>query len=343
MQSAPKIAVIILNWNAKKLLERFLPGVVKYTNYPDVDIVVADNGSTDDSVEFVKENFPTVKIIAFKENYGYAKGNHVALIETSCEYALFLNNDVEVTPGWLDPLRKVLDENKNVVAVQPKILSLNEPEKFEYAGACGGYIDRFGYPFCRGRILDVVEIDNGQYDTPQEVFWCSGAAFLVRREKYFGAGGFDPYFFAHMEEIDLCWRLGQCGGVLMVEPKSVVYHLGGGTLPMNHPNKLKLNYRNNILMHYKNLTGIKFYSFMFIRIFMDLASFMVFCCKREIHNAKALILAYREFYRMRGLYSSARELCGNKQKRKVPRYNGWIIWDFYVRKIVSYSELTRKL
>lgn len=343
MQRDPKIAVIILNWNAKELLGRFLPGVVKYTNYPDVDIVVADNGSTDGSVEFVKENFPTVSIIAFKENYGYAQGNHLALIETQCDYALFLNNDVEVTPGWLEPLRKMLDENKNVVAVQPKILSLNEPDKFEYAGACGGYIDRFGYPFCRGRILDVVERDNGQYDTPQEVFWCSGAAFLVRRREYFNAGGFDPYFFAHMEEIDLCWRLGQLGKVLMVEPKSVVYHLGGGTLPMNHPNKLKLNYRNNILMHYKNLTNWKFLSFMLIRIFMDMASFIVFLLKKEKHNAKALIQAYQEFYGMRGTYSSAREHFAKESRCKVPRYKGWIIWDFYVRKIISYSELTRKL
>lgn len=219
-----RIAVIILNWNGKKLMQDFLPSVVKYTDPAIGRVVVADNASTDGSVEWLAERFPAVEVIRFEENYGFAGGYNRAIDQVDEEIVLLLNSDVEVTERWLEPLLEILDGDPKIAAVQPKIKSWKEKEKFEYAGACGGYIDKWGFPFCRGRILDVTEEDRGQYDSLAEIFWCSGAAMCIRREVYRNAGGLDELFFAHMEEIDLCWRIRNAGWSLKVNPQSVVYH-----------------------------------------------------------------------------------------------------------------------
>ena len=227
-------AVVILNWNGRKHLEQFLPSVIQHTPQQ-VDIVVADNGSTDDSVEFLRREYPNVKLVLLDRNYGFADGYNRALKQVDAECFVLLNSDIEVTEGWLEPLVATLQNNSQVAAVAPKLLSYVERQRFEYAGAAGGFIDYLGYPFCRGRILSTIEQDEGQYDTPCEVFWASGAAFCCKADVFRALGGFDADFFAHMEEIDLCWRMQLQGYKVMVAPRSVVYHLGGGTLPNESP------------------------------------------------------------------------------------------------------------
>lgn len=297
-----RIAVIILNWNGKKLMQDFLPSVVRYTD-PDLGrVIVADNASSDGSVEWLTEEYPTVSLIRFEENYGFAGGYNRAVDKVEEEIVLLLNSDVEVTEGWLKPLLEILDSDPNIAAVQPKIKSWKEKEKFEYAGACGGYIDKWGFPFCRGRILDVTETDKGQYDTVAEIFWCSGAAMCIRREVYRREGGLDELFFAHMEEIDLCWRIRNAGWSIKVNPQSVVYHLGGGSLPMNHPRKLFLNYRNNLLMIHKNLYPAFRRRVMFFRYGLDFAAAILFLMKGEYNNTKSVFTAYREFWKQRKHY-----------------------------------------
>ena len=333
-----KISVIVLNWNGKELLKRYLPSVVKYSVSPRVEVVVADNGSTDGSIEFVAQEYPSVKILDLGKNWGFAEGYNRAVDMVQAEYVLLLNSDVEVTEGWLEPLIQELDNNPQVAAVQPKLLAVHEPDSFEYAGACGGFIDKFGYPFCRGRILNTLEKDSGQYDNPCNVFWCSGAAILLRKELYVKAGGLDAQFFAHMEEIDLCWRIARMGYQLMSVPISVVYHLGGGTLPMNHPKKLKLNYRNNLLMLFKNLTRQQFCRVMMVRCFMDMASLMIFLLKGEGGNAKSVIQAYKEFFKMKKSYTHAQT---KVDVRGV--YPASVVWGYYVEKSNTFNSLKYKL
>ena len=238
-------AVVILNWNGRQHLEQFLPSVVEHTPQQ-VRIVVADNGSTDDSIAFIEQTYPDIDIIRLDKNYGFAEGYNRALERVDAEFFILLNSDVEVTAGWVEPLVATLTNHRTVAAVAPKLRSYGHREYFEYAGAAGGYIDILGYPFCRGRILSTLEKDCGQYDSAQEVFWASGAAFCCRADVFRMLGGFDADFFAHMEEIDLCWRMQLAGYKVMVEPHSVVYHLGGGTMPNESPRKLYLNYRNNL-------------------------------------------------------------------------------------------------
>ena len=300
-----RIAVIILNWNGRKLMQDFLPSVVKFTDPEIGRVIVADNASTDDSVEWLTGQYPDVDLIRFGENHGFAGGYNRAIDQVDEEIVLLLNSDVEVTEGWLSPLLEILDRDPGVAAVQPKIKSWKEKEKFEYAGACGGYIDKWGFPFCRGRVLDVTEVDEGQYDSVAEIFWCSGAAMCIRQEIYRKAGGLDERFFAHMEEIDLCWRIRNAGWSLKVNPQSVVYHLGGGSLPMNHPRKLFLNYRNNLLMIYKNLYPALRRRVMFFRFGLDFAAAMMFLMKGEYSNTKSIFAAYREFRKLRKHYKPA--------------------------------------
>ena len=250
---AKRVAVIILNWNGEKLLREFLPSVVKNTNSDLGRVVVVDNHSTDGSWICLEQEFPDVERVLFEDNFGFAGGYNRAIEMIEAEYVVLLNSDVEVAPGWLEPLVAVLDRDERVAAVQPKILAYRDKKKFEYAGAAGGYIDYLGFPFCRGRVMDTTERDDGQYDDEVDVFWATGASLCIRRDVYRAVGGLDEAFFAHMEEIDLCWRLKNGGYTLKVVPSSVVYHLGGGSLPMNHPRKLFLNYRNNLLMLHKNL------------------------------------------------------------------------------------------
>ena len=287
-------AVVILNWNGQKHLAHYMPSVVKHTS-TDARIVVADNGSTDDSVSFLQENYPSVEILRLDKNYGFAEGYNRALREIQAKYYILLNSDVEVTAGWIEPLIEMLQQDDAITAVAPKLLSDVERDKFEYAGAAGGFIDYLGYPLCRGRILSTIEQDKGQYDSPREVFWASGAAFCCRAEIFHKLGGFDKDFFAHMEEIDLCWRMQLAGYKIMSEPRSVVYHLGGGTLPNESPGKLYLNYRNNLAMLYKCAPTMQRFTVAILRPLADLLSVLIYLLKGEIKLAAATLRAYRDF------------------------------------------------
>src|SRR5690554_2188671 len=253
------VGIVILNWNGKKLFDTFLPSVIKNSNFPGVEIYVADNGSDDDSVCHLIDNFPQVKLILLQKNFGFAEGYNRALRYVDTTYYVLLNSDVEVTPNWLAPCIELLEGDKSTAAVQPKILNYNKPHQFEYAGAAGGYIDKYGYPFCRGRILNRTEPDTGQFDQRSSIFWASGACMIVNARVFKEAGGFDGSFWAHMEEIDMCWRLKNRGYKIMYQPASSVFHLGGGTLPYSSPQKIYLNFRNNLYMLFKNLPEEKFY------------------------------------------------------------------------------------
>ena len=252
MTVSPLVAIVILNWNGRHHLQQFLPSVLA-TTYANFKIIVADNASSDDSVAFLKQHYPGVDILQLEENWGFAKGYNLALQQVEADYYMLLNSDVEVTPGWLQPMVAILEEAENKVACQPKILAYKNKSLFEYAGAGGGWLDAFGYPFARGRIFDYCETDQGQYDETAEIFWASGAAMLIKSSAFHLVGGFDDYFFAHQEEIDLCWRLQLQNKKLFCCPQSVVYHVGGGTLPRGNSRKTFLNFRNNLIMLAKNL------------------------------------------------------------------------------------------
>ena len=266
-----KVAVVIINYNGRKYLEQFLPSILAGT-YANMELIVADNASTDDSLVFLRQNYPSVRIIELTRNHGYAGGYNEALKEVKSDYYVLLNSDVEVTPGWLEPLIKLMDGDKNIGACQPKILSYHKKDQFEYAGAAGGWMDCLGYPFARGRIFDICEIDRGQYDDEQKIFWASGAALFVRAELFHQVKGLDTYFFAHMEEIDFCWRLQLLGYSIYACPSSVVYHVGGGTLPKGNERKVFLNFRNNMIMLAKNLPKRQSFWKIPLRILMDFIS-----------------------------------------------------------------------
>ena len=277
------------------MLQKFLPKLVEYYAMEGVEICVADNASTDESVSYLQVNFPNVRLIVLDKNYGFAEGYNRALEQVEAEYVVLLNSDVEVTPHWLEPLVEYMDAHPEVAACQPKIRSERNKEYFEYAGAAGGYLDKYGYPFCRGRIFDVVEKDEGQYDTVSSVFWATGAALFIRLKDYWGAGGLDGRFFAHMEEIDLCWRLRSRGRGIVCIPQSVVYHVGAATLKKENPRKTFLNFRNNLLMLYKNLPEKDLKRVMFVRGVLDGVAAVVFLLKGEKEAAKAVLQARKEF------------------------------------------------
>ncbi|MDR0971102.1 MAG: glycosyltransferase family 2 protein [Bacteroidales bacterium] len=279
-----RVAIVILNWNGENLLREYLPSVVAYSK--DATIVIADNGSSDSSLNYIKTNFPQIKTIDLKTNYGFAKGYNKALeilreekdFSENIEYYILLNSDVKVTENWIQPIITLMDSDEKIAAVQPKILSISNPTMFEYAGAAGGFIDYLGYPFCRGRIFDIVEKDNGQYDDEKQIFWASGAAFFVRKKVFEELNGFDEMFFAHQEEIDLCWRMQNKGYKIFYSFHSVCYHLGGGTLNKTSPKKTYLNFRNNLFMLYKNLPKKKQYIIP-IRIILNILSSFLFLFK----------------------------------------------------------------
>ena len=289
-----KVKIVILNWNGRAHLERFLPSVVAHSG--EASVVVADNGSNDDSVPFLREHYPQVELLQLDQNYGFAEGYNRALSRIEADCYVLLNSDVEVEEGWLNPLVARLAADEKVAALAPKIISYERKSDFEYAGAAGGFIDCFGYPFCRGRIFETVEKDGGQYDTGMPVFWVSGAAFFVRLKDYREAGGLDGRFFAHMEEIDLCWRMQLAGYRVMVEPRSRVFHLGGGTLPNNSARKLYLNYRNNLSMLFKNLSRRSLLPVLFARMVLDGMSAMVFLLQRRPDFFKVVFRAHMDFY-----------------------------------------------
>lgn len=325
-------AVVILNWNGVGHLRQYLPSVLQNTP-AEVRIVVADNGSTDSSVEFVEHYYPDVEIVQLDRNYGFAEGYNRALREVEADYYVLLNSDIEVTPQWIEPLVAMLDENKEVAAVAPKLLSFTEPTRFEYAGAAGGFIDFLGYPFCRGRILSTTEQDCGQYDTPREVFWASGAAFCCRAEVFHSLGGFDGDFFAHMEEIDLCWRMQLAGYKVMCEPRSVVYHLGGGTLPNESPRKLYLNYRNNLSMLFKCAPAWQRCVVAVARPAADMLSALIYLLKGQPSLASATLHAYWDFLRLHRSLAKKRHAVRTSRKVESRQiYGGSIILRYVLGK-----------
>lgn len=289
-----KIAVLILNWNGQHLLERFLPSIVEY-NSTNADVIVIDNASSDDSISFLKENYPSIQRIEFEENYGFAKGYNKAIELVSYEYVVLLNSDVRVTDNWLQAPFDFLESNLSYAACQPKILDEKDPSKFEYAGACGGYIDFLGYPFCRGRIFDALEEDKGQYNSIKDVFWASGAALFVRRAEYIETGGLDARFFAHQEEIDLCWRLLNRGFKIACVPQSIVYHLGGASLDKAHPRKTFLNFRNNLVMLLKNLP-LHALPLILFRLVLDGIAGVKFVSEGKFNHCFAIVKAHFSFY-----------------------------------------------
>lgn len=340
-----RVAIVILNWNGRKMLAEYLPSVLDYSR-ADADIYVADNASTDDSVDFLQQHYASeVKLIRLEKNWGFAEGYNRALAEIDAEYFVLLNSDVEVTHHWLTPLIEFMDSHEEVAACQPKLLSLTDKDFFEYAGASGGFIDRYGYPFCRGRIFDTLEEDNGQYDYRQEIFWATGACLFIRAKDYADVGGLDARFFAHNEEIDLCWRLRLRGRKIYCIPESVVYHLGGGSLPKSNPMKTFLNFRNNLTMLYKNLPESELRHVMRWRWFLDyLAAWKMLLLDWNVGEFKAVYRARRAFKSWRKDFSADREQIQQRRAEgtAMGMYAHSILWQYYVKGNHHFSKLVEK-
>ena len=336
--SQKEISVVILNWNGAQMLRRFLPSVIEFSS--EAHIVVADNGSTDDSLEMLRNDFPEVETMAFDHNYGFAEGYNKVIKQISTPYVVLLNDDVEVTPGWLVPLYAFMENHREVAACQPKILSEVCRNRFEYAGAAGGFIDAFGYPYCRGRMMDRVEEDKGQYNTPCRVFWATGAALFVRTETYLREGGFDWRFFAHMEEIDLCWRLRSRGYEIWCIPQSWVYHVGGGTLNKSNPQKTYLNFRNNQLLLYKNLPEAALSRVLCIRRVLDIVAALKFLLCGQVSDAKAVLKAVHDFRKLRRYFEADRaENLKKSVLKEIPEQNkGSLLVAFYLRGRKKYTD-----
>lgn len=338
-QLQPKVAIVILNWNGRKYLEEFLPAVLQ-TQYENLEIIVADNGSDDDSVPFLLHNFPGVRVIQLNRNFGFAGGYNQALKEVSADYFAILNSDVKVTPGWIKFIIKLMEGDRQIVACQPKILSLRNTALFEYAGASGGWMDQFGYPFCRGRVFDLCEPDLHQYEDAAEIFWASGAAMITRAKEFNEAGGFDPYFFAHQEEIDLCWRFKNQGYKIFVEPKSVVYHLGGGTLGQESPRKLFLNFRNNLIMMYKNLGGTERFTKLCARMVLDGIAGVRFLLTGQFYLCATIVKAHFAFYKWIAMVKKGR-FQKTPMKNLTGVFGGSIVFNYYLKKKKLFSEIVR--
>ncbi len=338
MEQETETAVVILNWNGKSFLERFLPRLIECTQTPGVRIIVADNHSSDDSVEFMQRNYPQIGLIRNPENGGFAKGYNQALRQIKARFFVLLNSDIEVTPGWVEPVIEKMKADPQVAAAQPKIRSFHQKERFEYAGAAGGFLDAWGYPFCRGRLFEQLEEDHGQYDQECEVFWATGAALFVRADLFLEHGGLDEDFFAHMEEIDFCWRMKNLGYKIMFYPQSTVYHIGGGTLPKNNWKKTYLNFRNNMALLYKNLPGKDLKKVMRRRKAMDWMAALLFLVKGDKEDFMAVFKAQRDFKKWK---PSLQE----KRKRLPQRghltgmYRQSIVFDHYLRHIQRFSQL----
>jgi len=341
-QQQPLVALVILNWNGRKHLEQFLPSVMA-SGYPALQVIVADNASTDDSVSFLKQHYPQVGLLTLAQNYGFAKGYNEALRQVHAPYYMLLNSDVEVAPGWLGPMVALLEQDATFAACQPKILSYNNKSLFEYAGAGGGWIDSFGYPCARGRVFDVCEHDSGQYNDAQEVFWASGAALLIKSNAFHAAGGFDAYFFAHQEEIDLCWRLQLMGHRVWCCPQSVVYHVGGGTLPRGNSKKTFLNFRNNQIMLAKNLPWSEKWWKIPYRQALDALSAWKGLLSGDAGYTLAIIKAHVAFW---GWIIS-----GTRQQRKSIRrplgqlhgvFRGNMVWQHFALGKKKFSEIVKR-
>ncbi len=376
-----KVSVVILSWNAEHLLQQFLPSVVRHSLGEDVEVVVADNGSTDGSIALVREQFPSVRVVALDKNYGFAEGYNRALAQVDAKYAVLLNDDVEVGEGWLKPLVRFMDSHPDYAACQPKLLSQREPTRFEYAGACGGFLDRYGYPFCRGRIFNTVETDHGQYDgklkneelgirnsandtlpnpshpipnssflipNSNSLLWATGACLFIRMDDFRAAGGLDGRFFAHMEEVDLCWRLRCRGRRIACVTESVVWHVGGASLQAGSPRKTFLNFRNNLLMLYKNLPPAELRHVMRIRGVLDVVAALSFLAKGEGRNFLAVFRARRAFRRLKPDFVASREeniaaatAAGNPSLYVPERYPYSILVQYHLRHKHTFNQLPR--
>jgi hypothetical protein len=336
---SPSVAIVILNWNGQKYLQAFLPSVLAST-YPNYKVIVADNASTDDSLLLLKEKFPTVALIELPENYGFAGGYNEALKQVEADYYVLLNSDVEVTPGWLQPIITLLEQNATAAACQPKILAWHQKDTFEYAGGAGGWIDSFGYPFARGRIFDVCEKDNGQYNTVQKVFWASGAALVIRSKVFHQLKGFDPYFFAHMEEIDLCWRMQLAGYDVFCQPASVVYHVGGGTLPQGNSRKTFLNFRNNLVMLAKNLSWREKWWKLPYRMTLDEVAAFKSLLGGDVGYFFAVVKANLAFVHWFFLGRKIKQSFRTKPLHQLNGvYKGHIILQFFIKKKTTFKQI----
>ena len=339
-----KIAVVILNFNGKKLLQKFLPTVIQYSSQ--ATIYVAENASVDDSIQYLKTEFPNVKLIELKENYGFAKGYNEALKQVDADYFVLLNSDVEVTPNWIEPIINLMVANKAIAVAQPKILSYNAKSEFEYAGACGGFIDKYGYPFCRGRIFDTLEKDNNQYNEPLEIFWATGACMFVRAYVYKRLNGFDDFYFAHMEEIDLCWRIKNTQHKVMAVPASVVYHLGGGTLNKLSPRKTFLNFRNSLISLTKNNTSGSLILKITTRLVLDGVAGTKFFIEGKPVHTWAIIKAHFSFYgHLKTTLRLRKEikLTDSYKPSSNQIYQSSIVFDYFLKKKKHFSDLKKNL
>ncbi len=334
----PEVAIVILNWNGRRFLEQFLPSVTGST-YSNKRIIVADNASSDDSLKFLQRHYPQVELIINKSNEGFAKGYNTALKQVQSEYYVLLNSDVEVSPGWIEPIIELMQQDEQIAACQPKLLAYHDKAHFEYAGACGGWIDKLGYPFARGRVFENCEADKGQYDQPQECFWASGAALFIRSKVYHELGGLDEYFFAHQEEIDLCWRIKLSGYKVYTQPQSIVYHVGGGTLPKGNSKKTYLNFRNNLIMLYKNLPvadRIKKIPFRFLldgiaawkALFGGDGGYFIAVVKAHLHVIKWILFQQDQSLTV-----------ADKKMIHTGIYKGSIVWAHFIQKKKTFSEI----
>lgn len=336
-----KVAIVILNWNGQAMLEKYLPSVVQYSR-AEATVYVADNASTDQSLEMLKTHFPEVRQICLEKNWGFAEGYNQALRQVEATYYLLLNSDIEVTHHWLTPMIEYLDSHPEVAACQPKLLSIIDKDRFEYAGASGGYLDRLGYPFCRGRIFETVEADNGQYDYSTDILWATGAALMIRSKDYWETGGLDSRFFAHNEEIDLCWRLRIRGRRIVCLPESYVYHVGGGTLPKGNPMKTFLNFRNNLTMLYKCLPDEELKSVMRWRWWLDyLAAWEMLLLKRNVGDFKAVYRARRAFKRwQKDFEPDRRAIQASRVAKEIPERRSFsLLWQYYVKGRKMFTQL----
>jgi GT2 family glycosyltransferase len=338
---SPKIAVVILNWNGRAFLEQFLPSVIA-SKYPNYELIIADNASTDDSIAFLDQHYSQAKIIRLPANYGFAKGYNEALKQVTADYYVLLNSDVEVTPGWLEPMVALLESDAGIAACQPKVLSFKERSKFEYAGAAGGWMDKYGYPFAKGRVFDECEVDNGQYNQSEPIFWATGAALFIRSSLFHAMKGFDEYFFAHQEEIDLCWRIQLAGHKIFSCPSSVVYHVGGGTLSKNNSRKTFLNFRNNRIMLSKNLPYPRVLWIMIARDFLDGISAWKGLLSGNGGYFMAIVRSKLGFVKW-WLFHRRKSIFPVSRKGKPDGYfDGNIVWLYFAKGLKTFTKIVRK-
>ncbi len=335
INQVPKVAVVILSWNGEDLLKTYLPSVINYSK--EAEIIVADNGSTDNSIAFLREEFPQIRIIENKQNYGFAKGYNKALQEVDADYYVLLNSDVEVTPFWIPPIIELMEKDSTIACCQPKLLSYLEKNKFEYAGGAGGFIDYLGYPFCRGRIFNSLEEDHGQYNDEKEIFWATGAALFVKAKIYKEFGGLDEDFFAHQEEIDFCWRVKNAGYKVYYCPKSICYHLGGGTLNKTSSHKTFLNFRNNLYLLYKNLPHEQKNKIFFMRFFLDIIASITFLLQGKVGEFVAVYKAYIAFIKTKNQIKQKRKPIINHNIKEIYPYS--IVFSYYIKSKKKFSDL----